>query len=184
MKKTSTIVAVSVLILAISLPMGFAQGSGVAAGEKGAVTDGAIGKDEYAFQQNLGAMTLYLSRTKDTLYIGVTGPAGWVAVGLGSRRMNGATMFMGYVADGKTFFKPQSGVGNTHRDASGNAVSATIVSSAVKEEAGNTTLELALKAESYIDKGQTALQLIYAVGSADGFTAMHSAKGAVSIPLK
>jgi hypothetical protein len=39
---------------------------------------------------------------------------GWIGVGLGSSKMDGATIFMGYVKDGKPVFSQQKGSGHTH----------------------------------------------------------------------
>jgi hypothetical protein len=162
---------------------GLAQDQSLAVSSHAPKTDGVLNADEYSYVKDAGKMKVYLDRNADTLFVGVVGnTSGWVAVGLGSPRMNESDIFMGFVLDGKVQFKPQLGVGHSHRD--DTSLSDTVVSYAMKSENGKTTLELALKASSYMEKGQAALDLIYAMGSQASFTAMHSFFGSLEIPLK
>ena len=161
----------------------FGQAKNLAVTTNKTVVDGAVNPAEYSYSQDFGQLSVYLNRTADTLSIGVVGiTTGLVAVGLGSMRMDGSTIFMGFVTpDGKVQFKPQAGSGHTHRDDA--SVQSTITASAMKEAGGKTTLEIALKPAAYITAGQAALQLIYAEGTDDAFTPRHMFRGAVSIPL-
>ncbi len=162
----------------------FGQAKNLAVTTNKTVVDGVVNPAEYSYSQDFGQLSVYLNRTADTLYIGVVGiTTGWVAVGLGSMRMDGSTMFMGFVtSDGKVQFKPQAGSGHTHKDTDAS-VQATVVASALKEAGGKTTMEIALKPDAYIKAGQKALQLIYAEGTEDAFTPRHMFRGAVSIPV-
>lgn len=125
--------------------------------------DGAVKADEYSFSKDFGQLILYVNRTADTLFLAVDWKtAGWEAIGLGSAKMDSATIFMGYVdADGKVQFAPQAGSGHSHSDTT-KEVASTVVSYDLKTTGGTTTLEIALKADSYIKKGQSSLELIFA----------------------
>ncbi len=161
--------------------LSFAQSLGV--GTAKPLVDGVIKSGEYGYTKNFGQVTLYFQRTSDALFIGVVGKtSGWVAVGLDSQRMDSAPIFIGFVVDGKAQFKTQIGSGHTHRDSDAE-IAGSVVSSAMKEEGGNTVLELELKSSPYISKDQKELQVIYAMGSSDVFTQQHSTRGAMKVPL-
>jgi len=164
--------------------MVFAQTATLAITTNKTVVDGTVNPIEYAFSQDLGKAKLYVNRTADTLYVAVVGStSGWVAFGLGSQRMDGATIFMGYVdSSGKSVFKPQAGRGHGHGDAA-QAVQDSVISSAMTEVKGVTTLEVALKPAAYVKAGQTALDVIVALGMGDSFMAMHSFKSPLAINL-
>jgi hypothetical protein len=144
------------------------------------VVDGAVASGEYSLTLDFGQLQLSLTRTADTLYVGVVGKTkGWVAFGLGSQRMDGAAIFFGFVGDdGKVQFKPQLGSGRSHKDAE-----EAVASHAMKEADGKTTLEVALKIDKWITKGQKSLDLIYAMGAQDSFTVRHSLRGATIVNL-
>jgi hypothetical protein len=183
MKRPMKLTAVVVLFLAIAATAGFAQSLAVGTGKT--VIDGVVKAGEYTWSQQFDTVTLYASRTADTLSLALVGSTtGWVAVGLGSLKMNGATIFMGFVdADGKVQFKPQSGNGHRHVDTKDASVADSIVSYQIKEAGGKTTLEIALKAADYIKAGQATLDLIFAVGQDKSFTPYHSSRGSVSLKL-
>jgi len=175
------------VLLALFVTVGtvsFAQTKTVAITTNQTTVDGVVNAAEYSFSQDFGQMTVYVNRTADALYLAVVGTTkGWVAIGLGSLRMDGSTIFMGYVdSKGKVSFKPQEGQGHTHLDA-GQTVESTVISSAMKEDGGKTTLEVALKPASYIKAGQTELDLIYAQGSDDSFTPRHMFRGSLALKL-
>jgi hypothetical protein len=162
----------------------FGQGKSLATTTNKTVVDGVVNPAEYSFSQDFGDLALYANRTADTLYLAVVGnTTGWVSVGLGSLKMDGSTIFIGYVgADGKVQFKAQAGSGHAHKDVSAD-VAGTVVSSAMKEAGGKTTLEIALKPAAYVKAGQSALQVIYAEGTEKSFIPRHMFRGALSIPL-
>ena len=121
--------------LFISLGSGaFGQAKSLAITTNKTVVDGVVKPGEYSFTQDFDDLSLSVNRTAEALYLAVVGnTTGWVSVGLGSLKMDGATMFMGFVsAAGKVQFKPVLGSGHSHKDA-GSDVSGTIISSTVKE---------------------------------------------------
>ena len=134
--------------------------------------DGVVGAGEYGAVLELTRVSISMSRSADTLSIAIGATTrGWVAIGLGSNRMDGATIFMGYVGnDGKLQLKPQRGSGHTHADVTTDA----LIASAGKEANGRTTIELRLKASSFIAKDQKELIGIVATGNGDSFVSMHS----------
>jgi len=162
----------------------FCQAKSLAITTNKIVVDGVVKPGEYSFTQDFEDLSLSVNRTADALYLAVVGnTTGWVSVGLGSLKMDGATIFMGFVgSDGKVQLKAQTGSGHSHRDA-GSDVSGTMISSAVKEAGGKTTLEIALRPAAYINAGQSALQIIYAEGTEKSFIPRHMFRGALSLPL-
>jgi len=174
-----------VLLFAIAIgTAAFGQAKALATTTNKTVVDGVVHPAEYSFSQDFDELSLYANRTADALYLALVGnTTGWVSVGLGSLKMDGATIFMGFVgSDGKVQFKPQVGSGHSHKDAGGD-VAATIISYAMKEAGGKTTLEIALKPAAYIKAGQSALQVIYAEGTEKSYMPRHMFRGALSIPL-
>ncbi len=163
----------------------YAQSGALAVSPNKPVVDGSISESEYSFQKDFGRVTLSLSRGVDTLWIGVAGKtSGWIAVGLGTMKMNGASIFIGYVAaDGKPQFKPQIGTGHSHKDPSGVDMNDEVVSYAMKEEGGKTYLELALKSAAFIKEGQEKLDLIFAIGPSKSFDPYHSYRGTLEVKL-
>jgi len=184
MRRSIVLISVIVLLLALVGAAGFAQSGGLPVSAIKTVVDGVAHPNEYSFSQGFGPLTLSANRTADTLYLAVAGKtSGWVAVGLGSPKMNGATIFMGFVdGDGKVQFKAQAGAGHAHTDAA-KSVSDTVISSAITEAGGTTTLEIALKPGPYITSGQSALDLIFALGGGKSFTPVHSYRNATSLKL-
>ncbi len=176
----TTVIAV---LLAGTAMAAFAQGRLGVGGKKPSV-DGVIQTGEYSFSQDFdGQITLYASRTPTTLYLAVVGnTSGWVAIGLG-QRMDGADIFMGYVKGGKVYFKPQVGSGHSHHDAPAS-VADTLLSYALKERGGKTTLEVALKAGAYIKSGQRTLDLIFSMGDSGSFNQYHSYRNLTSLNLE
>jgi hypothetical protein len=142
--------------------------------------DGIIGEKEYTLVADAPDMKISLSWTTEVLYVGVSGQTrGWVAVGLGSGAMDGATMYIGSVSDGKTRFKVQKGAGHSHSDAKID----TPLNHAMTEADGSTTLELALQASEFISPGQRQLDIILAMGSSDSFSEYHQSRYGTSVRL-
>ena len=184
MRRSIILISVSALLFALVGAAGFAQSGSLPVSAIKTVVDGVAHPDEYSFSQAFGPLTLSANRTADTLYLAVVGKtSGWVAVGLGSLKMNGSTIFMGFVdGDGKVQFKAQAGAGHSHKDAA-KSVSDAVISSAITEAGGTTTLEIALKAGGYTTSGQPVLDLILALGGDKSFTGRHSYRGAASLKL-
>jgi hypothetical protein len=142
--------------------------------------DGVFTDKEYSLVTEDAGMKLGLTWTADVLYIGLSAPTtGWAAAGIGSTRMDGAVIYIGYAVGQQSQMKVQKGAGHRHADLDAAAPRQY----AVKEAGGRTVLELALDASTAIAKDQAALQLVIAMGGADSFTSMHRARVGVSIEL-
>ncbi len=142
--------------------------------------DGVIGAKEYTLAVDAAGMQLGLSLSADTLFVALSAPTtGWVAVGLGSTRMDGAVMYIGFVGPDKDQLKVQQGTGHRHADMDTNSPQQYSLS----ESNGRTSMELALPASSFIAKGQKTLDLVVAMGGADSFVSMHKAKAGLTIGI-
>ena len=179
----TTVVAV---LLAGFVAAVFSQAESLPVSSTKPSADGAVQPAEYTYSHNFdNKVTLYASRTADTLYLGVVGDTdGWVAVGLGSKKMDGDPIFIGFVdSDGKVNIKTQMGKGHKLVDASSDA-SASVISSAMKQEGGKTDLKVALKASDFIKQGQSSLDVIFAIGKERNFTRYHSFRGSTTLALQ
>ena len=183
MRRFSTL-ALSLLLFGAIGAAVFGQAKSLAITTNKTVVDGVVNAGEYSFTQDFGELSLSVNRTADALYLAAVGKTtGWVSVGLGSMKMDGSTIFIGFVgADGKVQFKAQAGSGHSHKDV-GADVAGTIISSQMKESGGTTTLEIALRPAAYIKSGQTELQIIYAQGTEKSFLPRHMFRGAISLAL-
>ena len=142
--------------------------------------DGVVSAKEYSFQTSLGKLTLSASRTADTVFLAVSAPTtGWVSVGFGSDKMDGAKLFLGYVSGGQPSFSGQLGAGHGH----GTLSPALEVRQALGEAGGATTLETAFKASQVIAGDQKELWVLVAYGPDDTFSSYHVARGSFKIQL-
>ena len=179
------VAAIAVLLTCVAV-VGFSQSQILTVSSKAPTVDGVVNAGEYTYMHDFDhKLTLYASRTADTLYFGVVGQTdGWVSVGLGSQKMDGAVILIGFVdTDGKVSFKTEIGKGRRHVDAPPD-VSAAVTSYAMKQDGGTTTLEVAIKAAGFIKTGQSSLDVIYAIGKARNLTSYHVYRGATSLPLE
>lgn len=143
-------------------------------------TDGVISPGEYTATVTLPRAQVALKWSEQTLCIGLTAPtAGWVAVGLGSRRMDGSFIVMGYRKGDLAQLKIQKGSGHGHGDMPSDAM----VSYAVGEKGVSTTMEVVLKAAQFIAAGQTGLELIVAFGATDSFVGLHRWRTPLAVSL-
>ena len=143
--------------------------------------DGTIAAGEYRLTVDLANAKLALLWTEDTLAIGVTAETkGWVAVGIGSRRMDKAIIFIGYATGDQGQLKIQKGAGHSHGDIDSKAMT----SYAIAEKGKGTTMEVALKASSFIASDQTGLDLIVAFGGSDSFSGFHRYRTSLSVSLQ
>jgi len=94
---------------------------------------------------------------------------GWVAVGLGSNRMDGANIFIGYNKDGEPAFREDIGSGHSHREAEVQRP----VKFEVTESNGMTVMSFTVAASDFVKTGQTTLPFIVAYGSRDNFNSIH-----------
>ena len=182
MKSSTQFSCALVLLLALVGAAGFAQSLSITTNKP--VIDGVVKAGEYGFTQQFDSLTLYANRTKDLLSFAIVGDTtGWVSVGLGSLKMDGATIFIGFVgADGKVQFKTQVGTGHRHTDAP-KSVEGSVTAYAMKEADGKTTLEFSVTPAAYIKSGQATLDVIYAVGEDKSFVPRHSSRGSLTLKL-
>lgn len=171
---------VSALIL-IGLSTGFAQSApaSIIPGTGSPSIDGAMAKGEYGWMQSVGKFWLGVTLSKDgkTLMIGLAAQTkGWISVGLGSTKMNGAYMLIAY-DNGKQNFSEQIGKGHGHSPAPGTKVTA----SAVKTVNGMTYLEFSIPAEEYVKGGKLAL-ILGASNTAD-FISWHPLAQGIELPI-
>jgi hypothetical protein len=181
-KKIVMALAVSAFLFAGFAASAQTQALVLPVGKEKPTVDGISAASEYPVGAEIKGMKLWLARTADTVYAAFSAPTtGWVAMGFGSPRMDGALMFLGFVsADGKSQLKIQKGAGHSHGDVESDA----LVQFAMKEEGSVTTLELALKASSVIGNGATDLPVIFAMGGADSFASLHRARGSQQVKLQ
>ena len=180
MKKLLLVSFVALFVL-VALAAG-AQGKPLSLSQAAAKpqTDGVIGAKEYSVSTDLPKVKLALSWVADMLFIGMSAETtGWVAVGLGSPKMENSLIYIGYATGDKAQLKVQKGAGHGHGDVDSNPPLAY----ALKEAGGRTTLELALKTASFITKSQKQLDVIVAFGSSDSFSSMHLARYTVTVQL-
>lgn len=167
------------IVLAAGAASGFAQQLPVS--PSAAKLDGLVADKEYALTLPLGKMTVYLTRTADVMNMAINAPTtGWVALGFGSDRMDGARLFLGTVADGKAALSQQRGSGHSHKDLQGPLK----LDYSMSEAAGSTTLEIAFKAADVIPAGQGTLTILAAYGATDTVTAYHTARDRVTVTLR
>jgi len=151
--------------------------------------DGKVLPGEYEHAQVLmgGKLTLSWQAAADGgLFIAVSARTpGWVAVGLGSAKMDGSTIYIGSVgADGTSAFSEDAGRGHGHAPASRR----TADRSAVGRDGEWTTVEVHLPAEALPlvhVQGPAALFIVAYAGSTD-LTTWHGlfnhASGTIELP--
>jgi hypothetical protein len=127
-------------------------------------------------------MELHLNWTGDDLYIALEADTnGWVAVGVNSKRMNGAHILIGFVDGSNAVFTEQMGRGHGHR----NTGETYVKEYEIKESGGMTTLEVRLAASDIITSGQRKLDMIFANGADDSLTMYHArTREGISVSLE
>ena len=141
--------------------------------EEAPVVDGSVAEGEYGLSLSYDGITIGLALVGDTLHVAASAATtGWVGVGFGSDKMDGARIFFSFVdAEGNVFFAEQEGTGHKHRDVVGTVATAY----AVDEVEGTTTLEATVPAAfvrgtSYEDG---VFPMIVAYGRRDSVRVMH-----------
>jgi hypothetical protein len=143
------------------------------------IIDGRISAGEYTFTKTDNGITVAarLSADAKTLFIAVSAATpGWVAIGVGSNKMSGAFMVLGFVNGGKQTISTEMGKGHSH-----SLVAATDVVSVVTEISGVTTLELSMPASQAVKAG--AVAAIAAFGMQDNAKSIHSKRMPLDIQL-
>lgn len=164
-------------VLAAAAPL---AAQGVAPSPKTPAADGTVSPGEYSYTSAQKDMTVHLSLSPDgrTLYAALEAPTtGWVSVGLGSLRMDGAFMVLGYDAAGTAAVSEETGSGRRHTPNPARILTAQ----AVRETAGKTVLEFALPAAPHA--AGSSLKLILAYGRRDDFTSIHARYAPVEVPI-
>jgi len=160
-------------LLAVTATVSWAQTAGKV------TLDGMINEGEYKTVEVKNEFTIAarLSDDKSTLQVAIKGPTtGWMAIGMGTLKMNGSFMILGYVADGKPSVSYELGKGYSHAPTPAPGASAF-----VSETDGVTTLEVSLPALSYVKDG--VLQVIGASGPKDDFKSKHTRRTALELKL-
>ncbi len=174
--KRNLIAIMAVVALATSLQ---AQAS-LAASASLPVPDGLLGASEYQYSTTVSGMTIGATLGSDGLvYLSIQAKtAGWVALGVGGRVMNGSRLFLAFDDGSKPVFTEQKGIGHSHVDAADSVVKKW----AVKQAGGATTLELVLPASAIVANG--SFDLLYAYSDTTAFTMRHKARGSMSIAVQ
>jgi hypothetical protein len=142
--------------------------------------DGVVNPGEYQYDTTISGMTLGVTLGDDgLLYLSIQAKtAGWVALGVGGKLMNGSRLFLAYDTGSKQVFNEQRGAGHFHADLKDPAVSKW----AVKQDGDNMTLELVLPASAAVVDG--SLDLLFAYADTTSFMVHHKARGALSFTVK
>ena len=144
------------------------------------VIDGLIQANEYAQKTLVSGMTFAISLSTDgkTLFCAIEAPTtGWVAVGLGSLRMNGAYMVLAYDSKDTQVVSEETGRGHSH---SANAVK-KLIKSKVHDNGSTTVLEFALPAEEYL--ANNSLKILLAYGKKDDLKSLHAKHDKLELPI-
>jgi hypothetical protein len=143
------------------------------------VVDGTIGATEYQFTTDVSGMTIGATLGNDgKLYLSIRAKTGgWVALGVGGRKMDGSRLFLAYDKGTKQVFNEQRGHGHGHKDVSDNVVEKW----AVKAADGYTSLELVLPAGAAIANG--SIDLLYAYSGSTSYFFPHKARGSLNLTV-
>ncbi len=141
--------------------------------------DGTVQGSEYKYVQSKDGMNLGATLSADgkTLFLSISAKtSGWVSVGTGSSKMDGAFMVIAYVAGGTPNFLYQLGKGHGHSATSPAGVTAKVV-----ETSAGTTLEVSLPASQYVKSGEADILVAY--GKADEVRGRHAGRAAFKAKL-
>ncbi|NLE16156.1 MAG: hypothetical protein GX626_09840 [Spirochaetales bacterium] len=133
--------------------------------------DGIFQDQEYAVVQELRGMKFgyALSRDGQTLHFALQAPTtGWVSIGLGSNRMQGAHIVIGFDALASQSISEETGRGHSHSPSRDKIVK----QQAIKESGSVTTLEFSVPASLYA--GGRELRTILAYGTQDDLRSKHT----------
>jgi len=145
--------------------------------------DGIVVAGEYAKSYDFPPFTFHISRVKDHLYMAVSvKTSGWVAIGLGSNRMNGADFFMGNMTNNKAGFTEQQGRGHSHGPVP--AGKGDMIAFAVKEAAGVTTMEVECKPDGLVAPDAKEIPVLLAYSASDDFFSYHANRQSVKVTLE
>ncbi len=170
MKKIVKIIIVMCFLGFLLVTVAYGASKGLKKTSNMTKVDGIIQPAEYSYNYNFSDYKLYLNWNGDKVYIGVTAETeGWIGVGINSSKMNDAHIHIGFVDRGRVVFKEQVGKGKSHMDTDVNFVK----DFEMKEESGNTTMELEYNQNDIIKPGQKQIEMIMAYGKKDALTQYH-----------
>lgn len=173
MKKQLTIV----LLIALTLPL---TAQIVPSASVDPKVDGIFSNQEYPVVEQLRGMTMgyALSGDGQTLHFALQAPTkGWVSIGLGSNRMQGAHIVIGFDALTSQTISEETGRGHSHSPSRDKIVK----QQAIKESGNTTTLEFSVSAFLY--SGGSELRMILAYGTRDDLRSKHSTYASHTIPF-
>ncbi|HPE88722.1 MAG TPA: DOMON domain-containing protein [Spirochaetia bacterium] len=169
-----------VVIVSLIAAASVASAQELARSSTAPTVDGVAAAGEYLTWLERSDIRVGLSLSADgsTLYAAVDAPtAGWVAVGLGSLRMDGAYFVLAYVDAGGAFVSEETGYGRSHRPNADKRLKAQ----AVREANGRTTLEFAVPAVGLADG--TSLESLFAYGRKDDRVSKHVRYVTFELPI-
>jgi hypothetical protein len=156
------------------------------------VPDGVIADGEYAHEVGAGAVRVLWRNDAESLWLALVGETtGWVAVGIDpENRMQGANFILGAVDGDTVSVWDAYGTAPVGAHPTDESLGGTndILAFGGTERDGQTIIEVQIplaSGDAYdqdLAPGQT-YAIIVAVGSADGFDARHSYRGAAEIAL-
>ena len=173
-------ISIVVFLLALFVVLPLAAQDRLSVSSEAPRIDGIVAEGEYSLEIEMRRAVLYLNRTEQTLSVAVHSQLdGWVAVGLGSTRMDQASIYIGYVDSGRVVFAAELGRGHDHE----NASVAGPEEYRLTEDGEGTILELSFPVEAFVLPGARTLSLIAACGRKDNLDSYHVARKGLEIGL-
>ena len=140
--------------------------------------NGLIEPDEYGFEKDLGRINLFARVEGDELYIAISGETrGWISVGFGSLKMDGAHIVIGYVDGDEVVFAEHLGSGHRHRNSRDKKMSAY----GMTEIDGTTSMEVKLPLDEFLDGNR--VEMIFAFSRADNLRMIHNYKTSFALDI-
>jgi len=171
--------ALAILAAAFALASSVQAQAVLTASSSTPAIDGTLGAGKYQFTTTVSGMTIGATLGSDgNVYLAIQAQtAGWVALGVGGRRMNGSRLFLGCDTGSQKVFKEQKGAGHSHGDVDDPVVTKW----AVAKVDGKMTLELTLPEKAAVTAGK--IDLLFAYSDSSSLTAYHRARGSLSISV-
>ncbi len=150
--------------------------------EKNPVIDGDVSPSEYQQKIECGkGMELYITITGNKLFLAAKAKTtGWISIGLGSKVMDKADLFIGYVKGGKSSFIRSIGVNHSHKIADSTGVDSFVV----KETGGYTYIEFSLDRGKFIKAGAVQFPVLVGYSKKDDFKSRHKFRKSLTVKIK
>lgn len=140
----------------------------------GVDTTGVL-SSEYELHFDQMGMQLYAAQDGGSLCLKIrANTEGWVAIGVGSKVMDGSSIVIGYVENEQPSIRMDLGAGHSHRVLDEQVFSKI----EIQEIDGLTILEAAIPMPD-----EDLLDIILAYGTADSFVSMHRARASYVLNL-